>query len=158
MKRASRRCNIKYYLSISLVEVRARLNVCKDKCNYFRKNGQKYRTLHLKNRLKVAKDKGDEEVESRILAIISTEKKQQTHWRRLNYGMRESFGRSTRVILDKRDNKRVVEYEGQEKVEEAIWSSIHDKRFYLPENLQSAKANSEGNLDIRRTLKQDARF
>ena len=67
LKRAARRCGIKNCLGISLVEVRVRLKVCKDKCNYFRKNGQKYRTRHLKNRLQIAKDKGDEEAESMLL-------------------------------------------------------------------------------------------
>ena len=85
-----------------------------------------YRTRHLKNRLKVAKDKGDEKAEIRILAIISAEK-QRAHWRRLNYGMRKSFGRSARVVSNMRDNDSVEEYEGQEKVEGGIWSSIHDK-------------------------------
>lgn len=112
--------------------MRARLKACTEKCNYFQKNGQKYRTRHLKNRRKVTKDKGDEEAETRILVIISREK-QRAYWRRLNYGMRKSFGRSARVLSNTRDNGSVEEYEGQEKVEEAIWSSIHDKRFYLSE-------------------------
>ena len=58
--------------------------------------------------------------------------------------MRKSFGRSARVVSNIRAIGSVEKYEGQEKVEETIWSSIHDKRFYLPENLQSAKANSDG--------------
>ena len=37
------------------------------------------------------------------------------------------FGRSARVVSGIKDNGSVVEYEGQEKVEEAIWSSIPDK-------------------------------
>ena len=105
--------------------MRARLKICKEKCNYFQKNGQQYRIRHLDNRLKVAKDKGDEESETRILARISAEK-QQAHWRRLNYGMSKLFGRSVGVVSNIRDNDSVEEYEGQEKVEEAIWSSIHD--------------------------------
>ena len=63
--------------------------------------------------------------------------------------MRKLFGRSVRVDSNIRDNGGVEESEGQEQVEEATWSSIHDKRFYLPENIQSAKANSEVNLDTR---------
>ena len=143
LKRAARRCGINNCLRISLAEVRARLKVCKEKYNYFRKNGQKYRTRHLKNRLKIAKDKGDEEAETRILAIISAEK-QRAYWRRLNYGMRKSFGRSARVVSNIRDNGSVEEYEGQEKVEEAIWSSIHDKRFYLPEKSPICKGKLRG--------------
>ena len=43
--------------------------VCKDNCICFQKNRQKYRTCHIKNRLHIAKNKSDEEVESRILVI-----------------------------------------------------------------------------------------
>ena len=143
LKRSARRCGIKNCLSMNLTEARARLKVYKDTCNYFRKNGPKHRTRHLKNRLQIAKDKGEEEAESRILAIISAEK-QRAYWRRLNYGMRKSFGQSARVVSDIRDNGSVVEHEGQEKVEEAIWSSIHDKRFYLSEQAPICKGKLQG--------------
>ena len=74
LKRAARRCGINNCLRISLAEVRARLKVFKEKCNYFQKNGQQHRTRHLKNRLKIAKDKGNKEAKIRILAIISAVK------------------------------------------------------------------------------------
>ena len=74
LKESSKEMRHQTCLEISLVEARARFKVCKDKCNYFRKNGHKYRTRHLKNRLQVAKNKGDTEDESRILVIISVEK------------------------------------------------------------------------------------
>ena len=35
LKRSARRCRIRNPLSIPLSEVRARLKVCKEKCNYF---------------------------------------------------------------------------------------------------------------------------
>lgn len=76
---------------MKLSEIRDRLKVCKEKCNYFRKHGQKFRTRHLKNILLVAQGKGNEEAEAKILAIISSEK-QRAHWRCLNYGMRKSYG------------------------------------------------------------------
>jgi len=41
--------------------------------------------------------------------------------------MRKLFGRSVRVVSNIRDNGSGEEHEGQEKVEEAIWSSIHGK-------------------------------
>ena len=69
-----------------LSEIRARLKVCKEKCNFFRKHGQKYRTRHLKRRLEVVKGKGDEEARVRILAIIKGEK-DRAYWRKLNFGM-----------------------------------------------------------------------
>ena len=91
LKRAARRCGICNPLSIPLSEVRAILKVCKEKCNYFRKHGKKYRTRNLKFRLKIAQDKGDGQPENRILAILQGEK-DRAHWRRLKYGMRKSYG------------------------------------------------------------------
>ena len=133
LKRAARRCGIRNPLYIPLSEVRARLKVCKEKCNYFRKHGQKYRTCHLNFRLKIAQDKGDEQSEKRILAILQGEK-YRAHWRRLNYGMRKSYGRSARVVSEKNDDGEIVEYEGQKTIEYAIWSNIHDERFYVAEH------------------------
>ena len=47
--------------------------------------------------------------------------------------MRKSYGRSARVVSDKTDDGNIVEYEGQNNVEEAIWSKIHDEQFYAAE-------------------------
>ena len=58
--------------------------------------------------------------------------------------MRKSFGRSARVVSNIRANGSVEEYKGQEKVEEAIWSSIHDKQFYLPEKSPICKGKVRG--------------
>ena len=43
------------------------------------------------------------------------------------------FGRSARVVSEKLDDGNTVEHEGQDAVEEAIWSNIHDERFYRAE-------------------------
>ena len=80
----------------------------------------------------MAQDKSNKQAEKRILAIIQNEK-DRAQWRRLNYGMRKSFGRSARIVSEKLDNGNIVEHEGQDAVEEAIWSNIHDERFYLAE-------------------------
>ena len=98
LKREARKCGICNPLSIPLSEVRARLKVCKEKCNYFCKHGKKYRNHHLKVRLKISQDKGDEQAEKRILAILQGEK-DRAHWRCLNYGMRKSYGHSARVVV-----------------------------------------------------------
>jgi hypothetical protein len=81
-------------------EIKARLKVCKDKCNFFRKHGKKYRDRHLKHRLKVAKEKCDEEAEARILAVIRGEK-ERAYLRKLNYGMAKPQGLSTRIVSEK---------------------------------------------------------
>ena len=62
------------------------------------------------------------------MAIIQGEK-ERAHWRRLNYGMRKSYGLSARVVSDKTEDGNIVQYEGQKKVEEAIWSKIHNEKF-----------------------------
>ena len=82
--------------------------------------------------LKISQDKGDEQAENRILAILQGEK-DRAHWRRLNYVMRKSYGPSAQVVSEKTDDGNIVEYEGQKKVEEAIWSKIHNERFYVVE-------------------------
>ena len=51
----------------------------------------------------------------------------------MKFSMRKSFGRSVRVVFNMSNSGSVEEYEGQEKVEEASWSSIPDKGLYLPE-------------------------
>ena len=68
LKRAARRCGIKELTRLSLQEIRVRLKVCKDKCNYFRKHGHGYQRRHLKNRLmrnrlEVAQEERNEEAE-----------------------------------------------------------------------------------------------
>ena len=47
--------------------------------------------------------------------------------------MRKYYGRSARVVSEKTDDGNIVEYEGQNNVEEAIWFKIHDEQFYAAE-------------------------
>ena len=48
--------------------------------------------------------------------------------------MHKSYGCSARVVSEKTDDGNIVEYGGQKTVEEAIWSKIHDERFYVSEH------------------------
>ena len=48
-------------LSLTVREVQARLEHCKDQCNYYRRNGKRYRRRHLEKRLEVARDEKGEE-------------------------------------------------------------------------------------------------
>jgi hypothetical protein len=63
----------------------------------------------LKNRLKVAQDERNEEAEVRILAIIQREK-DRAYWRRLNYGMKKTRGRSARIVSEASDDGVVKGY------------------------------------------------
>ena len=74
MKRARRKCGINTYPSIRLADIKTILKACYNICNYFGKTGQRYRTRHQNIIIQISKDKGDEEAEGRILAIVSTEK------------------------------------------------------------------------------------
>ena len=47
--------------------------------------------------------------------------------------MRKSYVHSAWVVSEKTDDGNIVEYEGQKKVEEAIYSKIHDERLYAAE-------------------------
>ena len=73
----------------------------------------------MKNRLKVAQDEHNEEAEVQSLAIIQREK-DRAYWRRLNYGMKKTRGRSTRIVSEASGDGAVREYEGQEGVKEAV--------------------------------------
>ena len=128
---------------MSLLEVRAQLKVCKDKCNYYRKHGQRFRSNHLKNRLDKAQERGDEVAEKQILAIILGEK-QRRHWRKLNYGMGKSFGRSARIVSEETEGGNILKHEGKENVEEAIRAKIHDERFYLAEEAPICNGKLKG--------------
>ena len=55
LKRSARRCNIEKTLLLSIDEVKAKLILCKEKCNHFRRHGQRYRRKYLHNRLDAAK-------------------------------------------------------------------------------------------------------
>ena len=48
------------------------------------------------------------------------------------------------MVSNKTASGLVVEYEGQEKVEEATWLVIHDKRFHLPEKSPMCKGKLRG--------------
>lgn len=51
LKRTSRRCNIANPFFLSVQEVKARLEVCKERCDFFRRHGKFHRCQHLNRRL-----------------------------------------------------------------------------------------------------------
>ena len=103
-----------------LFEIKARLKVCKEKCNIIRKHGQKYRNRHLKHSLEVAKEKGDEEAEMRILAILKGEK-DRAYWRKLSFGMDKPRDHSARIVSERSNDCKVAEFKGHNTVEEVIF-------------------------------------
>ena len=92
----------------------------------------------MKNILNVAQSKCIEEAGVQHLAIIKKEK-DRAYWRRLNYGMKKTRGRSARIVSEAMYDGAVKEYKGQEVVEEPVWSSIHDHRFHTAEHAEVCK-------------------
>ena len=58
--------------------------------------------------------------------------------------MKKTTGRSTRTVSEASDDGAVREYERQEGVEEAVWSSIYDHRFYTAEHAEVFKGKLRG--------------
>lgn len=132
LKRAGRRCGINNALGLSRREVRARLKVCEEKCDYYAKHGQRYRRKFLEGRLTVARSKNNSKAEKQILEIIEREK-QRSFWRRLNYSMKKKSGNSVRIVQVENEAGDVTEHSTQTGVEKAIWEEIHGKRFHIAE-------------------------
>ena len=132
LKRTARRCGIENPLQLSRDEVQIRLQICREKCDFFRQNGERFRKRHLQNRLDAAREKDDDEAEKAILAIISRERCK-SRWKRLNYAMGKQQGRSVQMVQVESGDGTIQEYSGQEDVQNAIWSNIHQQRFYLAE-------------------------
>ncbi|KAL7552982.1 LOW QUALITY PROTEIN: hypothetical protein ACHAWF_016219, partial [Thalassiosira exigua] len=144
-----RRCKIRGGLGLSVEELRRRLDFCKRKCEYFRKHGKRYRQRHLQKCLKRSQERQDEEGERKILQIIKREK-DKAFWRRLNF------------ILGKHKRNRgvdTVEVEGsdgstrvhtqRDKVQQVIWSEVHEKKFYMAERAPICKGNLRGQFGYR---------
>ena len=132
LKRTARRCGIEHPLQLSIEEVQIRLQICKEKCEYFRHNGERYRKRHLQTRLQAAREEDNDEAERAILAIIGRERCK-ARWKRLNYAMGRQQGRSVQTVQVETQDGAIQEYSGQDDVQEAIWSNIHQQRFYLAE-------------------------
>ena len=143
LKQTACRCGIKQPFQLSVQEIKERLEICKEKCKYFRRHGHHYRRKHLHNCLKAAKDRGDEEAENKILAILQREK-DRLYWRRLNYSMAKPHGQSVQTVQTSTDDGQVTDHNTQTEVESAIWNEIHGKRFYLAEQAPICQGRLRG--------------
>lgn len=148
LKRSARRCGIQRIMCISVKELRGRLKYAKNKCKYFRKHGGRYRRKHLNSRLAAARDKQDEEAEKRILDIIRLEK-ERSRWRRRKFAMNKPRGRSARVVQATDSDGQIVEFSGQNKVEDEIWDRIHRTRFYGSESAPICRGRMRGEFGYK---------
>jgi hypothetical protein len=108
------------------------LRICKEHCNYYRDHGQPYRRRHLRNRAEIARKNGNEDGARQILNMIVRER-QREHWCHMRHSMGQQTGRSVQSVQVEQEGGEIVEYNTQEDIEEAIWSNIHRRRFYLAE-------------------------
>ena len=67
--------------------------------------------------------------------------------------MKKTRGRSARIVPEASIDGAVGEYEGQEGVEEAIWSSIHDHRFYTAKHTEVCKGKLRGEFGYHAVTK-----
>ncbi len=71
---------------LTVEELRLRLKICKQKCDYFWKHGKRHRQQHLNQCLEEAKDRADDEAGQKTLAIIQREK-DCSLWQRINFAL-----------------------------------------------------------------------
>jgi hypothetical protein len=91
-----------------------------------------YQRKHLQQWLTAAREKEDKKAEKQILAIIQQEK-DKSFWRCINYILGKPRGGSYFKVQVEQEDGTVIEHSTQEDLQNAIWTNIHRKRFYLAE-------------------------
>ena len=132
LKRAACIQKIEHPFRISLAQLKIHLEVCEERKNYFQKHSKRKRKQHLLKRAGLAKEEGREEAAAQILAIIKQEQNR-SFWRRLNCTCGKARTPTPTSVQVEGLNSSVEEYVTQESGQEAIWTNIHYKRFYLAE-------------------------
>ena len=138
LHRAAYRAGIISPFRIWEEDLTARIKVAQDQCGYYRRHGKHHRKRHLKDRLEVARQEGNEDAEQHILGIIKRERKQ-AFWRRLKYSMASWKGGSVHLVQVEDAEGNVKVLSTQQEVHEAIWSNIHRTRFFLAEEAPICK-------------------
>jgi hypothetical protein len=124
LSRTARRCQINAPFQLSIDNIKRRLVICKEKCDYFRKNGHRHRRQHLMNCLEAAQDQYDKTAERNVLAIIKREK-DKAFWRRLNYALGKHVrGQSVRAVQVEDGARGVVDFDTEDTVQEAIFNEF----------------------------------
>jgi hypothetical protein len=143
LRRLARRCKISEPFALTVATIHSRLTECKAQCKYFMKHGKRYRSRHLQNRLRAARDKQNEAAERRILQIIQGGKSR-AFWRRLNWALGQRRGGSVSLVQVENEDGGVSEFNSQKEVQDAIWSNIHRKRYHLAEEAPICKGHLRG--------------
>jgi hypothetical protein len=145
LKRTAWQCGIPNCLALSVEEILAHLKACIKQCNYFRVHGKQYQQKHLYKCLQEVRDNDNDQRKKEILAIIQWEK-DRSFWRRINYVMGRAQGGSVcRVLVESSEQEGMLtEYTTAELVQEAIFSNIHRKQFFLAENAPICSGGLQG--------------
>jgi hypothetical protein len=106
-------------LKLTGEEIKERLKVCEEKCEYYLNHGHAYRKKHLQHRLAVARAKSYREAEKRILEIIQREQ-ERAMWKRLHCSMSTRKGHSVQVVQRGREDGTTQEATTQSEVENMI--------------------------------------
>jgi hypothetical protein len=133
LKRATRRCGIMNPFRLTENELLSRLQVCNDHCEYYRDHGHLYRRRHLQKRAMIAKEEGNEDGATQILNMITRER-QREFWRRMRHSMGQQSGRSVQSVQVAESGGGITEHTTQNGIENAIWTNIHQRRFFLAED------------------------
>ena len=150
LKRKAKRCNVVNPFQLTLVEIEARMQECRERCKHFEIYGDAYRTKHLKKRLEVARQNEDEVSERRILEIIQREQ-DRAYWRRLNSALGKRRGSSVSAVQMKDDDGLMTEYNSQKSVQDVIWSEVHQKRYHLAEEAPICNGKLRGEFGYSAT-------
>ena len=130
--RAARRVGIVDPLRISEQVLRERVDECYKKAEYLKKTGWLLRRRHLHAKCEEAAERGDSETVKQILALIKREK-ERAFWGRIRFAFGKKQGRSVSTVQVEDAGGNITEHSGQREVQAAIFSEIHQKRFFLAE-------------------------
>jgi len=119
-------------LRISEQVLRERVDECYKKAELLKKTGWLLRRRHLLAKCEEAAERGDGETVKQILALIKREK-ERAFWGRIRFAFGKKQGRSVSTVQVEDAGGNITEHSGQREVQEAIFSEIHQKRFFLAE-------------------------
>jgi hypothetical protein len=129
---------------LTVKDIRLRLQICKEKCDYFQKHGKQHRQQHLNQCLERAQDQEDDVAECQILAIIKREK-DWAFWRRLNFALGKHIRvQSVRAVQVEDGAGGVIDYDTEETVQEAIINEVHCKWYNLAEEAPICQGGLRG--------------
>jgi hypothetical protein len=114
LKRTARRCQINAPFQLFVEDIKLRLTIYKEKCNYFCKHGKRHRQQRLNHCLKAAQEREDKAAERQILTFLKQEK-DKAFWCRLNFALGKHIcGRSIWAVQVEDGDDGVLDFDTEE--------------------------------------------